>query len=496
VLASLHRLTEISWRWKVVIPLIGTSILGIAVLTYDGLAVHRRQLEHNLGREGETYALLARQALAPLVEAAPAEQLHDKLNSLADLATARLRILDADGVVLHSSAMEEEGRPAPEPVVQIARQARRESLATKRLGRYLLVAVTPVGSAAYGRALVVELDQSDAMMWLGGTRRHIIAVAGTWMVLVTLIVFAVLRVLVHRPVLELRHKISRARRGDWRVGVSFAERRDEIGELGTDFNDMVRQLRENCQQCEHLHNVNLQQAAHLASIGELAAGLAHEIKNPLAGITGAIDIIRDELPADDPNRAVLGEVQNECRRIKKTVSDLLRYARPEPPSIQLADLNQTLEHALLMVEHQVEGKNVKLVRELDASAPPVPHDPDQIEQVLRNLLINALDALNGSGEIRVSTRFVPSPAGVRTPPALEIVISDSGAGMTHDQLGRIFKPFFTTKQSGSGLGLAVSKRIIDQHGGHILAESEPGRGSRFLIRLPVVPMSEKVFTLV
>jgi signal transduction histidine kinase len=486
---------QISWRWKVIIPLIGATSLGIFLLTFDTLLLQRRQLEQNLQREGESYAEMARIAVNPLIGYASAERLHEELSALTSAMDGKILLLDADGMVIHSSTMEDEGRQVRPELLAVAHEAQQRSLAAQRLGRYLLVGVAPLGNPALGHVLAVQLDQSAALDALEITQRHIIAVAGTWMVLVSLVMLAVLRVLVHQPVLELRHKISRARRGDWRVSVGFAERKDEIGELGTDFNDMVRQLRENCQQCEHLHNVHLQQAAHLASIGELAAGLAHEIKNPLTGIAGAIDIIREELPPNDANRAVLGEVQNECRRIKKTISDLLSYATPQLPQLKMTDLNATLEHAIQMVEHQPEGKNIRIVRQFDPGLPPLPHDPEQLRQVLRNLLLNSIDAISGEGEIRIATRLV-SPQSSRTPPSVEVVVSDTGAGMAPEQLARIFKPFFTTKHSGSGLGLAVSKRVIDQHGGSIHAESEPGRGSRLTIRLPVVALQEKAFTMV
>lgn len=478
-----------------IVPLVGTTLLGIFLLTFDTLMVQRRQLEQNLRREGETYAQLVYDTLNSLSSSTTFEQLHARLDALAIAMDGKIMLLDADGMVIHSSAMEAEQRPATAEITAMARAAQQQSPVTRRSGRYLLVAIAPLGSPAFRHALAIQLDQSEALNVLDVNRRHIIAVAGTWMILLSLVMLGVLRVLVHQPVLELRHKISRARRGDWRVGVSFAERRDEIGELGTDFNDMVRQLRENCQQCEHLHNVHLQQAAHLASIGELAAGLAHEIKNPLAGIAGAIDIIREELPPEDGNRAILGEVQNECRRIKKTISDLLSYATPQPPQLKIVDFNATLEHAIQMVEHQPEGKKIRIVRQLDPAVPPLPHDPDQMRQVLRNLLLNSMDAISGEGEIRVSTRLV-SPPSSRIPPSVEMVVSDTGAGMAPEQLARLFKPFFTTKPSGSGLGLAVTKRVIDQHGGSIHVESEAGRGTRFTVRLPVVALREKAFTMV
>ncbi len=201
------------------------------------------------------------------------------------------------------------------------------------------------------------------------------------------------------------------------------------------------------------------------------------------------------MPPRDTNRAILGEVQNECRRIKKTISDLLSYATPQPPQLKMVDFNATLEHAIQMIEHQPEGKKIRIARQLDGAVPPLPHDPDQIQQVLRNLLLNAMDAISGEGEVRVTTRLV-APQSSRIPPSVEMVVSDTGAGMAPEQLTRLFKPFFTTKPSGSGLGLAVTKRVIDQHGGSIHVESEPGRGTRFTVRLPVVALREKVFTMV
>ena len=145
------------------------------------------------------------------------------------------------------------------------------------------------------------------------------------------VLLSVLLVLVEQPLQELMDTISRVRAGDLTAHVAFSKREDDIGALGRQFNEMVHTLRQNRIEIEDLHRREMLRAEHLASLGELAAGLAHEIRNPLAGIAGVVDIIGKELPADSPSRAIMGDVQNEVARIKNILNDLLSYSRPRPP---------------------------------------------------------------------------------------------------------------------------------------------------------------------
>jgi signal transduction histidine kinase len=307
-------------------------------------------------------------------------------------------------------------------------------------------------------------------------RRTVLLVAAGGAVVICAVLLAVLAVLVHRPLLELQEKIARLERGDLNVAVSFASRRDEIGELGRRFNETVRQLRETREELQRLHRTQMTRAEHLATLGELAAGLAHEIRNPLAGIAGVIEIIGRDLPANSSAREVLKDVEQEVRHIQKILNELLDYARPKPPQPRLADLNATAERAVLLARQQAASRPVEIEFRPANNADPVEHDPDAIQQVLLNLLLNALQAIEGRGKILVEVGAEGSYATV--------AVTDTGTGIPPQLLPNIFKPFYTTKSKGTGLGLSLARRIVEAHGGRIQVETETGRGSTFRVWLP------------
>jgi signal transduction histidine kinase len=313
------------------------------------------------------------------------------------------------------------------------------------------------------------------------TRQMVLLVAAAGAVALCAVMVVVLAILVQRPLVELQEKIARARAGDLTVKVSFAGRQDEIGELGRDFNHMVEQLRKSRERTEELYNAHISQAAHLASIGELAAGLAHEIKNPLAGIRGAIEIIAAELPPNHPNRDVMDEVQAEVMRINRILVDLLNYARPHPPQIHRADLNRTVEHVITLARQQITSQPIEIAFAPAANLPEVEHDPTQVQQLVMNLILNGIQAIDGQGHVSVRTY----PEGSHR---VCIVVQDSGRGIPAEHLPNIFKPFFTTKGQGTGLGLSLAKRIVEAHGGRIEVTSKVASGSSFTICLPVAQM--------
>jgi len=290
---------------------------------------------------------------------------------------------------------------------------------------------------------------------------------------------AVLAMQVQRPLAELEEKIARMRDGDLTVSVSFADRGDEIGALGRDFNDMVRQIRQGREEIQRLHRTQMSRAEHFATLGEVATGLAHEVRNPLAGIAGFINVLGTELPDDSQLKAVIGDVEHEIQQINRILSDLLETARPKPPSIRPADLNHTVEHAVALARQQVLSKPIEISFIRTEGLPLVDHDPDQVHQVLLNLLLNSIQAIERSGNVRVE---VQAHGG----DSVDVVISDNGRGIPPEALPNIFRPFFTTKgKKGTGLGLSLAKRIVEQHGGAIGAESELGQGTRFTVNLPL-----------
>ena len=191
-----------------------------------------------------------------------------------------------------------------------------------------------------------------------GERRTVLVVATVGAISICAVLVLTLSIVFSRPMLELQDKIQRVRDGDLSVTVSFSNRSDDIGQLGRNFNEMVAQLRESRAEIERLHNTQMSRAEHLATLGELAAGLAHEIRNPLAGIAGVMDIIGRDLPEKSPARDVLKEVRQEVMRVNRIVSDLLETARPKPAEYRAADLNATAEHAVIFARQQALSQPV------------------------------------------------------------------------------------------------------------------------------------------
>src|SRR5579872_1713806 len=337
-----------------------------------------------------------------------------------------------------------------------------------------LKAILPVGFVLLAGLLLFIL----ATVSLRDPERHaVLIVAGAGAVAICSILIVVLAYVIQRPMVELQEKIAQVSEGNLNVAVSFAKRNDEIGDLGRNFNHMMQQLRESRAEIERLHRTQMSRAEHLATLGELATGLAHEIRNPLAGIAGVIEIIGRDLPATSPARAVVKEVRHEVSQINQILTDLLQTARPRPPDIRRSDLNTTIEHAIMLSRQQALSKPIDIVFNRNADLPEVEHDSSQIHQVLLNLVLNSIQAIEGEGSIKVEI-------GQRGE-SVAIGVSDSGRGIPAEVLPNIFRPFYTTKGNGTGLGLSLARRIVEDHHGHIDVTSTVGKGSIFTVLLPM-----------
>jgi PAS domain S-box-containing protein len=221
-------------------------------------------------------------------------------------------------------------------------------------------------------------------------------------------------------------------------------------------------------------------AEHLASLGELSAGLAHEIKNPLAGIKGAIDVIRDSLPASDSHREILGDVLHQVNRIDRIVRELLNYSKPKPPSHTTVALPGLVQRIVAIARSTPKHKAISIeVREL-TSIPDFTGDATQLEQVLLNLVLNAQNAMASGGNIGVLLDYDKKTAAIR------MEVKDTGPGIPAEIRKKIFQPFFTTRTDGTGLGLATCLKNVQYHGGSIEVRSKPGRGTSFIVTIPLV----------
>ena len=312
-------------------------------------------------------------------------------------------------------------------------------------------------------------------------RDALLLLAGSGAVIICGVSIGVLAYLIHRPMVELQEKMTIISQGDLDMRVSFSQRNDEIGDLGRNFNHMMQQLKESRLEIEQMHRTQMSRAEHLATLGELATGLAHEIRNPLAGIAGVIEIIGRDLPESSPARAMVKDVRLEINQINRILTDLLETARPHPPQILRSDLNTTVEHAVMLARQQVLSKPIRIEIFHSPDLAEVEHDSDQIHQVVLNLLLNAVQAIEGSGAVTVTLGSRENFASIS--------VTDTGRGMSEQQLAQIFRPFFTTKGSGTGLGLSLAQRIVQEHHGRIEVTSEAGKGSTFEVLLPFAQSS-------
>src|SRR5712664_3508623 len=285
-----------------------------------------------------------------------------------------------------------------------------------------------------------------------------------------------------RPVRTLIEGASRIGRGDYTTQLEVRGA-DEISVLAREFNQMAKSLQEREQQLKQQQEA-LVQAEKLAAIGRVSAQIAHEVRNPLSSIGLNVELLEEALGRASfgsegeakEARALLGAVTREVDRLTEVTDEYLRLGRIPKPALTAEDINQVLSNVLEFSREEMERSRVQVIPRLDPLTPRVLADEAQLRQVFLNLLRNSRESMDGGGKLVVASR--PADGGA------EVVFSDSGRGMSGDVQERIFEPFFSTKEGGTGLGLAVSRQILQAHGGTIRCESQPGAGTTFVIRLP------------
>jgi signal transduction histidine kinase len=223
---------------------------------------------------------------------------------------------------------------------------------------------------------------------------------------------------------------------------------------------------------------NLQRLDRLANLGTLSAGIAHEIKNALVPIKTFVELMLEK--ADDRELAVT--VEREVKRLDSMVSQMLRFASPKPTTFTSVQVHDVLDISLRLLQHQITGKMISVTRDFRAVPGVVRGDEAQLQQVIMNLLLNALEAMGTSGVLTISTEIIEENGGIHL---MRINFHDTGTGIKKENLDRVFEPFFTTKKNGTGLGLAISQRVAREHQGKLEAQSEPGKGSTFIFSLPL-----------
>lgn len=289
------------------------------------------------------------------------------------------------------------------------------------------------------------------------------------------------------PLTELTKLMERVGKGEF-TGKIKVKVKDEIGRLATVFNKMITDLKSREEEVERAKG-RLVQSEKMSAFGQMSAGIAHEVKNPLAGILGYAQMSKKKLPPDSDVIAYLDIIEKETVRCKEIVENLMRFARQERAVMSRIDINKTVKDSIRLVEHQMSISGIKVVQvyALDGSPIFLSGNSNQIQQVMMNLMLNAQQAMDNKGTLTITTHHEPEQQRVL------ILVSDTGHGMPADVRDRIFEPFYTTKGvgKGTGLGLSVSLGIIKDHGGTIEVESEPGKGTTFQISLPLSQQAEE-----
>lgn len=284
--------------------------------------------------------------------------------------------------------------------------------------------------------------------------------------------------IITRPLRDIINAARRIEEGDFKARF-ITERKDEVGRLAGSLNSMLDELSRVRQDAETCHTESMQRVEKMATIGELASAIAHEIKNPLAGISGAIQVFAEDFPEEDPRKAIINEVLTEIERLDKAVRDLLNFAKPPDPHCIKTHITPVIERAIRFLGAQAKRQNVGINVVIMDDIKEVYIDPEQMQQVFLNIMINAMHSISGGGAITIATYMREEEKEA------EISISDTGYGISEENIKNVFKPFFTTRHMGTGLGLAISKNIIEKHGGRIELESSIGVGSNFRIILPL-----------
>jgi two-component system NtrC family sensor kinase len=516
---------------KLNLLLLGAMVVIFALLGYVNVRLHRQHLEQNTLTSAERISDVIKQGTTEYMLRNDREGLYRSINTMAsEPGIERIRIFDQEGRITYTTFAGEQSKVVDksgeacyachaqsQPLARLNRPDRfriyRNGSGHRVLGVITPIENQPSCSNASCHAHPVDqqilgvldtnLSLAKADVQLAESSRRMIIDTACALLLIAVLTWYLVWQVVARPVKVLREGTEHLAKGHLGYQIEL-ESHDEIGDLARSFNAMSDQLKS-----EHTENVAWthtleervnqktrelkrahEHALHtekMASIGKMAAVLAHEINNPLSGILTYAKLLRKWIDHDDggQNRRTeicdsLDLIASESRRCGDLVKNLLTFSRTTPVNLQPTSLNRVIEQALRLIQHQLDLANVQVQLQLSPGVPDVVCDGAQIEQVLLALMMNALDAMPQGGNLWVSTTLNAEDNLVR------IVVRDDGTGISPEILPRLFEPFLTTKETGKGvgLGLAISRSILERHSGKIEVESELGRGTTFTITLP------------
>lgn len=498
---SLRRLVSGSLKLKLTLVIISILGLTVGLAPWSAITMQQHQL---LDASRQHLRLLHEMLQKTIVATCKLTQQRGAVQKVLEALRGNgniedVRLFDTSGLVLYASSPAERGQRLS--TAELSRYyGHPDPIILHRGGHVVDTLVLPMfnGAActschpAHQKILgILQVSLNLDPTW------HQLAALRHWALVATLLALGVIVVgvwwtltfLIDRPLQRMVTVMGRAERGDLGARVAVTSG-DELGQLGGHFNDMISKLQSTRTELERYHQAQLARADRLATIGELAAAMAHEIRNPLTGISGALSVLGREFPADDPRRDVVKQTHLLIDRLNQSVENILLYSRPSLPQFQIVRLDDVVERTFALVGSEAQKARVLLTKDLASrrggtgACPAVRADPQQIQQVLTNLILNAIQATPPGGQVCIRT-CVPGEGGSADHTC--IAVEDTGKGMTEEEAAKAFQPFFSTKPRGTGLGLPIAKQIIEQHHGRITVHSTPNKGTCVQIELPGHP---------
>lgn len=481
---------------------VGTAItLIISLTTMASIALTRRQIIRLTQEKVESMGRLIESPIVhAMLEKRPQEldKTLEMVASMRDIEIESVRLFKRDGTIVSSSNASEIGQKIykrdmeafqkgetfflytnPEGIKTISlvqiienRPACHPCHDPKEDVRAILDLHLPMGSLEKELAFDRNLRILSAIISL-----FLMAIVGYWLH----------TRLIDKPLEELGGKMSRVEAGDLSARIEI-NNNDELGRLGKSFNSMIQKLKEAQEEIMRYHQEQMLRADRLASLGEIASRLAHEIKNPLAGISSVIKVLEEEADKGEPRKDIFGEMLSQIKGLSNLVDNLLSYSRITKPNLIQVTLNDILDSTIILVNQPLKDKNIQLELDLYPGLFPALADPEQMRQVFLNILLNAIQATPQGGKLQISTSNldggIPWASAHGPERAVRVMIKDNGEGIPPEAISKIFIPFYTSKAKGTGLGLSNAQRIIEGHQGKIEVESTLGEGATFTIVIP------------
>lgn len=480
---------SLSLRWKYIIGTTCIILIIIGVFSWQNLKLREKEIAYDDQERVVLITEIIKNGLITMMLEGRGYDFQRFLESVIAEDIREARIFKPDGLIISSSIPSEIGKKIyKDDLDRYLEQSNPQVFTHVRNKKLVYSMLVPIynepacqrchkDNSEVRGILDIEISMNKTLKRLEKSRYSMIIFSVLTLITLSVSLSLLTKYLINRPLGGIIKTMKRVEDGDMKARF-LTQRKDEIGRLSKTLNSMLTELDNARKEIEKYHQEEIKRVEKMATLGELAAAIAHEIKNPLAGISGAIQVFAEDFSDDDPRKEIIHDVIREIERLDKTVKDLLNFARPPEPHFLFTDVQSLIERLLNVISSQAQkqGVHIKIVNKHKTEK--IFLDPEQFQQVFLNIALNGLHAMSDGGNLDIVISEEKD--------SLKFSFTDSGMGITEENMNNLFKPFFTTKQSGTGLGLAISKNIVQQHGGTINVESVLGEGSTFSVTIPVV----------